>query len=174
MSRPLFADLAGLVADPENARAHSARNLDAISASLGDVGAARSIVIDENNVILAGNGVASAAAAAGITTVQVVEADGSALVAVRRRGLSPEAKRRLAIADNRTAELATWDAETLARQLAEIATTPEALAALGFSAEEAARLWKAEPAAPTEFSVAGETAAYKCPSCGYEWSGNAV
>jgi len=88
-----------------------------VSDALRAVGAARSIVIDEDNVVLAGNGVTEAAAEAGITKVQVVDVDGSTLVAVRRRGLSVEQKRALAIYDNRTAELATWDAGQLQADL---------------------------------------------------------
>ena len=49
-------------------------------------GAARSIVIDEGNVVLAGNGTTDAAAEAGIAHVRVVEAAGDELIAVRRRG----------------------------------------------------------------------------------------
>jgi DNA modification methylase len=82
------------------------------------VGAARSIVIDEDNVVLAGNGVTEAAAEAGITKVHVVDVDGSTLVAVRRSGLTPEQKRALAIYDNRTAELAEWDADQLQADVA--------------------------------------------------------
>jgi hypothetical protein len=44
----------------------------------------------------------------------VVDTDGDTLVAVRRRNLSPEQKRRLAMFDNRTAELAEWNPEQLA------------------------------------------------------------
>jgi hypothetical protein len=85
--------------------------------ALQKVGASRSIVLDENDVILAGNGVVEAASEAGLTKVQVVEADGDTIVAVRRRGLSDEQKRDLAIYDNRTAELATWNVEQLAADL---------------------------------------------------------
>lgn len=81
--------------------------------ALHHVGAGRSIVIDEDNVVLAGNGVAEAAAEAGITKVQVVDVDGSTLVAVRRSGLTPDQKRALAMYDNRTAELAEWDSQQL-------------------------------------------------------------
>ena len=59
--------LAGLTPDPHNRRTHSARNIAMIAASLKDVGAARSIVIDERNEILAGNGVLAGAAQAGLT-----------------------------------------------------------------------------------------------------------
>jgi DNA modification methylase len=103
-----------LVPDPENRRAHNPRNLGMVVEALHQVGAARSIVIDEDNVILAGNGVTEAAAEAGITRVRVVEADGQELIAVRRVGLSPDQKRALAIYDNRTGELATWNVEQLA------------------------------------------------------------
>jgi len=84
-----------------------------VSDALREVGAARSIVIDEDNVILAGNGVTEAAAEAGITRVRVIEASGDELIAVRRSGLTPAQKRALAIYDNRTGELATWDFDQL-------------------------------------------------------------
>ncbi len=82
--------------------------------SLHEVGAARSIVIDEAGRILAGNGTVEAAAEAGIERVQVVDADGETLIAVRRRGLTEAQKKRLALLDNRTGELAEWDAGVLA------------------------------------------------------------
>jgi DNA modification methylase len=106
-----------LVADPENRRKHNPRNLGMVVDALHAVGAARSIVIDEGNVVLAGNGVTEAAAEAGITKVHVVDVDGSTLVAVRRTGLSPEQKRALAMYDNRTAELAEWNGEQLQADL---------------------------------------------------------
>lgn len=100
-----------LRADPANRRKHNPRNLGMVVDALQSVGAARSIVIDEDNVILAGNGVTEAAAEAGITRVRVVDADGEEIIAVRRSGLTDEQKRKLAIYDNRTAELAEWDPE---------------------------------------------------------------
>jgi DNA modification methylase len=108
-----MAHLKDLTPDPANRRAHNARNLGMLTDSLHAVGAARSIVIDEDNVILAGNGVVEAAAEAGIENVQIVEADGNTVIAVRRRGLSDEQKRALALYDNRVAELATWNVEQL-------------------------------------------------------------
>lgn len=106
--------LSSLTPDPRNARRHTDRNLDLIASSLQEVGAARSIVVDEDGVILAGNATVTAAQQAGIDRVRVIDTDGSELVAVRRSGLSPEQKRRLALLDNRAAELAEWDTEILA------------------------------------------------------------
>jgi hypothetical protein len=103
-----------LLPDRHNRRKRTARNVDMIVTSLKDVGASRSIVIDETNEVLAGNGVIEAAAQAGISRIQVVEADGDTIIAVRRRGLSADQKRALAIFDNRAAELAEWDGAQLA------------------------------------------------------------
>ena len=106
--------VATLKPDPANVRRHTPRNVGMIETALREVGAARSIVIDENDTVLAGNATIAAAAAAGIERVQVVEADGETLVAVRRRGLTPEQKARLALYDNRAAELAECcQAETI-------------------------------------------------------------
>jgi hypothetical protein len=99
--------------DPKNRRQHNARNLEMLQASIKEVGASRSIVIDEHGEILAGNGVVQAATAAGLEKVRIVDADGDTVIAVRRTGLSDAAKRALAIYDNRTAELAAWDYDQL-------------------------------------------------------------
>ena len=98
-----------LIPDPDNRRKHTPRNVGMIVDALQKVGTGRSIVIDENDVVLAGNATIEAAGEAGITSLKVVEAKGSELVAVRRRGLSEAQKRDLALYDNRTAELAEWD-----------------------------------------------------------------
>jgi DNA modification methylase len=99
--------------DPKNARKHNQRNIGQIVSSLQEVGAARSIVIDEDNIILAGNGVIEAAGIAGIENVRVIEADGNEIIAVKRTGLTPEQKTRLALWDNRASELAEWDVDQL-------------------------------------------------------------
>lgn len=107
------ASVRDLVFDPKNARKHSDRNLAVITGSISEVGAARSIVIDEKNVVLAGNATARSAAAAGVTKLKIIDTDGSTLIAVRRRGLTDVEKVRLALADNRASELASWDPEVL-------------------------------------------------------------
>jgi hypothetical protein len=107
--KPAADHIKSLVHDPENARKHNPKNIGVIVESLHAVGAARSIVIDEDNRILAGNGVIEAAGEAGITKMQIVDADGETIVAVRRTGLTPKQKRLLALADNRATELSEWD-----------------------------------------------------------------
>lgn len=109
--------LGDLVPDADNRRQHTPRNLDMIERSLEEVGAARSIVIDEDGVVLAGNATVEAAALAGIERVQVVPADGGTIIAVQRSGLTPEQKARLALYDNRAADLAEWKADKLLADL---------------------------------------------------------
>jgi DNA modification methylase len=112
-SKTEAAGLDELVPDPKNRRVHNPRNLGMIADALRAVGAARSIVIDEHNTILAGNGVTEAAREAGITRVRIIDAAGDELIAVRRSDLSDLQKRDLALFDNRTGELATWNTEQL-------------------------------------------------------------
>lgn len=100
--------------DGNNARLHNPRNIGMIEHSLNDVGAARSIVIDENGTILAGNGLVEAASQAGIHKVRVIQADGNEIIAVQRNNLSEEQKTLLALYDNRTSELSTWNPLVLA------------------------------------------------------------
>jgi ParB-like chromosome segregation protein Spo0J len=159
-------ELSALTPDPRNARTHSDRNLKLIALALQEVGAARSIVVDEDGVILAGNATVTAAQAAGIDRVRFVDADGSEIIAVRRTGLTSEQKRRLALLDNRTAELAAWDSEVLA-SLAEDTDFSDL-----WESDELAELLGEPPtvAFPEYDETAEEKVAYvECPSCGHRF-----
>ena len=105
--------LSSLKSDHKNARKRTLQGKNLIEESLKRYGAARSIVIDESNRVLAGNGTIEAAVATGIDRVRIVETDGDEIIAVRRTGLTEESKVGLALADNRTSELAEWDKEML-------------------------------------------------------------
>ena len=99
--------------DPKNARKRTPQSKHLIEESLKSYGAARSIVIDESNTVLAGNGTIEAATAAGISKVRVIETDGDEIIAVKRTGLTDGDKVGLALADNRTSDLSEWDAQML-------------------------------------------------------------
>ena len=109
--------ISDLLPDRKNRRKHTARNVEMLQESLEKVGTGRSIVIDENNEVLAGNATVKAAQNIGLTKVKVIEVDGSEIVAVRRTGLTDEQKRDLAIYDNRVAEFAEWDTKQLAEDV---------------------------------------------------------
>lgn len=106
-----------LVQDKRNANKGTKRGRSQVAESLKRFGAGRSVLIDRNGVLIAGNKTASQAQAAGIDEVIVVQTNGRQLVAVQRTDLdigSSEAQA-LAIADNRVAEVGLeWDKDVLA------------------------------------------------------------
>lgn len=99
--------------DPDNAMEHPDENLDAIKASLQRFGTGRSIVIDSNDVVRAGNGTVEAARAAGFTKVLVVEPEPDQLVAVKRGEWTEQEAKGYGVADNRTAQLAKFNVPAL-------------------------------------------------------------
>lgn len=114
------AKLADLTPDHANANKGTERGRYAIEASLRQYGAGRSILVDRNGRIMAGNKTAEVAADVGIDDVIIVPTDGKKLVVVQRTDLdidSPEG-RGLAYADNRAGELSLeWDAEQVLADL---------------------------------------------------------
>ena len=118
--------ISDLSSDPANARTHDDANIEAITASLRRFGQQKPIVIDSSGVVRAGNGTLEAARRLGWETIDAVttKLQGSDAVAY-------------AIADNKTAELASWDDDVLAAQLnGLLADDEELLAAAGFSEDE--------------------------------------
>lgn len=125
--------LTDLTFDKKNARRRNSRASGTIEHSLKELGAGRSIVIDKHGQIITGNGVIENANKAGITEVDVIQPDGTRIIAVQRVDLDLDADpkaRQLAIADNRTAELAEWNPEVLAALATDLDLKPY------FSAEE--------------------------------------
>ena len=108
-----MASINSLHQDKKNARKRTDRSSTLIEESITRYGAARSIVIDEENRILAGNGTVEGAKAAGLQNVRIIESDGDEIIAIRRSGLTEEQKVGLALADNRTSDLSDWDHEML-------------------------------------------------------------
>lgn len=106
--------------DPKNARKHSSRNIRAIADSLRMFGQQKPIVALADGTVIAGNGTLEAAKSIGMTEIACVV-------------FSEEEKAQaFAIADNRTAELAEWDADALESALRELSAMDMTPAALGF------------------------------------------
>ena len=105
--RPLAVPIASLHLDPANARRHPARNLDTIKASLAKNGQVKNVVVQRQGMVVrCGNGTIEAAKALGWTHVAALVLDQSDVEATL-----------LAIADNRSSELADWDLPVLATLL---------------------------------------------------------
>ena len=93
--------------DPNNARRHDKKNLDAIAGSLKEFGQRKPIVVWRNRVV-AGNGTLVAARSLGWREISVARCpDEWDEVRVKA----------FALADNRSAELASWDEQVLTEQL---------------------------------------------------------
>lgn len=106
--------MADIKFDKRNYRKHGDRNKKLIEKSLKECGAGRSIVVDADGEIIAGNGIYEAAQKAKIP-VREVETDGTELVVVRRTDLHTEDDKRkqLAIMDNSTSDSSEFDLELL-------------------------------------------------------------
>lgn len=111
--------------DPVNARKHSDKNLKAIKGSLAKFGQQKPIVVDANNVVLAGNGTLAAAKSLGWSDIQVVRTKlmGSEAIAY-------------ALADNRSSELAEWEDSVLSKTLDALKKEKWDLASIGFEDED--------------------------------------
>ncbi len=105
---------ADLKQDSHNYRKHSDTNKARIKKSIDEAGLGRSVVIDADGVLVAGNGVQSVIDKD--TPVRVVETDGTELVVVKRTDLHTGDPRRktLALTDNATADDVEWDFDAIA------------------------------------------------------------
>lgn len=107
------ATVADLKQDAGNYRKHSEDNKKKIKKSIDEAGLGRSVVVDADGVLVAGNGVASVLP--DDTPVRVIETDGTELVVVKRTDLHTDDERRklLALADNATSDNVEWDMEAI-------------------------------------------------------------
>lgn len=111
--------------DGKNFNRHTQKGMGLLEKSLKELGAGRSILIDKNNNIIAGNGIVEAAGQAGFEKVKIVETDGTEIIAVKRTDmeLDSDKGREMALADNATAAAdLNWDEELLQEHF-----TPEEL-----------------------------------------------
>jgi DNA modification methylase len=114
-----------LLLDPANARKHGQKNLDSIKGSLAKFGQQKPIVVNADNVIVAGNGTMQAAKELGWKEINIVRTDlkGSDITA-------------FGIADNRTSELAEWDDKVLSELLEGLKAEDFDLSAIGFDIDD--------------------------------------
>ncbi len=96
--------------DAHNYRIHDDKNLKLIKRSLKKLGAGRSILIDADGVIIAGNATYQTAQELGIP-VETIKIDGSKVVALQRTDLHTQDKERkeMALMDNTTSANPNYD-----------------------------------------------------------------
>ena len=148
-----------LTLDPNNARKHNARNIEVIANSLKSFGQRKPIVVTRDNIVVAGNGTLEAARSLGWEFISVARVPDE---------WSHEQVIAYALTDNRSAELAEWDANVLADQLLDISTLFDTQE-FGFNPLSQEN----NNEVPEEFQdFSGDVnTAYQCPKCGYEWNG---
>lgn len=123
--------ITALMPSPENPRKHPEKQLHSLVKSMEMFGFTLPILIDENNVILAGRAKWEAAKLSGMTQVPCL----------RISHFTEEQKRAYIIADNRLAEMAKWDEDLLRKELGALQTEFGIdFGALGFSERDLADL----------------------------------
>ena len=111
--------------DTHNYRNHDEQNLKLIDKSLKECGAGRSILLDSENEIIAGNATYKNAIANNIP-VKIIETDGKTLIALKRTDLKTNSKKRkkLALLDNSTSNKVIWDLDNISADF-ELEELPE-------------------------------------------------
>lgn len=102
------AHISDFTPDPSNANRGTERGRALLEQSLRQYGAGRSVLVDRNGRIIAGNKTLQTAGEIGLEDVIVVQTDGKQIVAVQRMDLdlaNDEAARMLAYADNRVGQI---------------------------------------------------------------------
>jgi len=139
-----------------NAKAHPEAQVDKIARSIKEYGIAKNIVINADNVILAGHG-----------SVLAYQKLGVGVVPCRRMThLSQAQERGFSLADNRTAE-SEWFPEALALELKALEEMDFDLGLTGFDPGELEFLDTDPPPAK---AIKKEGGTVTCPECGYKFS----
>lgn len=108
--------------DDKNFNKHTEYGMSLLEKSLRENGAGRSILLDKDNNIIAGNGIVEAAGQIGLDKVKIVEANGDEIIAVKRTDISLNSHkgREMALADNATAAVdLDWDDEAIKSEFTE-------------------------------------------------------
>ena len=115
--------------DPKNARKHDEKNIEAIKYSLKTYGQQKNIVVTKDGTVIAGNGTLEAAKQLKWTHLLVNIFKGT-----------PSEAKAYTLADNRTAELASWEDQILLDTIKELQSGDIDMDALGFSKTEIDKL----------------------------------
>jgi len=115
-------DISDLIPDDKNFNKGNEFGESLIEKSFNKFGAGRSVLIDKNNRLIAGNKSTEKFSAQGGQKVVIIETDGDTLVAVKRNDidLDSDVGREMALADNASAKAnIVFDAELIEAQVGE-------------------------------------------------------
>lgn len=129
-----------------NARYHTDDQLEQIENSIKEFGFVNPVLIDENNVIIAGHGRKLAAVGVGLDTLPCIVLE----------GLDENQKKALRIADNRLPQNASWDIDLLITEIGELYNDGYNVDRLGFSEEDINKLLEHVPVPEAEGSPEAE------------------
>jgi ParB-like chromosome segregation protein Spo0J len=152
--------ISSLTLDPENARKHSQKNIDAIAGSLTTFGQRRPLVV-WGNIVIAGNGTVEAAKSIGWEKIEITRVP---------TDWTHDQARAYALADNRTAELAEWDSEILASQLIELDSVGYEIGDWGFQSLTPPSGEEEGQDSTHEIDVDNWSFDNTCPKCGFEFN----
>lgn len=114
-----MSNIKDLKFDDKNFNRHTSYGMSLLEKSLRELGAGRSILLDKDNNIIAGNGIVEAAGSVGLENVKIIETTGDEIVAVKRTDMTIDSKegREMALADNATANAdLSWDEDNIKEQ----------------------------------------------------------
>lgn len=157
-----YRNVSELIPYARNSRTHSEDQVAQIASSIKQFGWTNPILLNENDIILAGHGRVMAANYLGIEKVPTVVIE----------GLSEDQVRAYVIADNKLALNAGWDEALLRSEIALLDGTDLQMET-GFSIEELEELLADGGGIPDPEGASGPSPEggdlLECPSCGYEW-----
>ncbi|MGB3210471.1 MAG: site-specific DNA-methyltransferase, partial [Desulforhopalus sp.] len=121
-----YRKVSSLTPYKNNARTHSDKQVQQLAAAITEFGWTNPLLIDGENIVIAGNGRLRAAIQLGMESVPVIELF----------GMSDAQKRAYVLADNKLAEQAGWDKELLRIELAALRDFDFDLELIGFDENE--------------------------------------
>lgn len=147
-----------------NSRQHSSEQIERICQSMKEFGFTNPILIDGENGIIAGHGRLEAAKKLGLDKVPVIQFE----------HLTEQQKRAYVIADNRLAELSSWDETMLKSELSELQEFGFDIELTGF--DDSFLIPVNEPVKGKDYTGSKEINEddfkefdHVCPKCGFEF-----
>ena len=117
-----YINIMDLVGYGRNARTHSEDQIQQLIDSINEYGFTNPVLIDENNILIAGHGRTEAAKQIGMQEIPVI----------RLKDLSENQKKALRISDNQLALNAGWDFQLLAAEISDLQSVDFDIDLLGF------------------------------------------